>query len=103
MVLGRLIHPSSHTSNACDIFVADLFDQAGQESFRSITRSYYRGAAGPLLVSDITWRATFEHLGRWLEEARKSNANDMVNMPIGYTAHLDSKTVPAFTDRKTVV
>ena len=26
------------------------FFQAGQEAFRSITRSYYRGAAGALLV-----------------------------------------------------
>ena len=28
-----------------------IWDTAGQESFRSITRSYYRGAAGALLVS----------------------------------------------------
>merc|ERR1712154_171315 len=45
-----------------------IWDTAGQESFRSITRSYYRGAAGALLVYDITRRDTFKHLTRWLEE-----------------------------------
>eukprot|EP00923_Selenidium_pygospionis_P050628 GHVN01087605.1.p1 GENE.GHVN01087605.1~~GHVN01087605.1.p1 ORF type:complete len:223 (+),score=23.57 GHVN01087605.1:121-789(+) len=51
-----------------------IWDTAGQESFRSITRSYYRGAAGALLVYDITRRETFNHLTRWLEEVRE-NAN----------------------------
>lgn len=30
--------------------------QAGQESFKSITRGYYRSAAGAILVYDITNR-----------------------------------------------
>ena len=47
-----------------------IWDTAGQESFKSITRSYYRGAAGALLCYDITRRDTFNHLTRWLEEVR---------------------------------
>lgn len=39
-----------------------IWDTAGSESFRSITRSYYRGAAGALLVFDITRRESFQHL-----------------------------------------
>lgn len=31
-----------------------LWDTTGQEKFRSVTRNYYRGAAGALLVYDVT-------------------------------------------------
>ena len=31
-----------------------IWDTAGQENFRSITRSYYRSAIGAFLVYDIT-------------------------------------------------
>mmetsp|Transcript_1162 Transcript_1162/g.2804 ORF Transcript_1162/g.2804 Transcript_1162/m.2804 type:complete len:95 (+) Transcript_1162:25-309(+) len=31
-----------------------IWDTAGQEKFRSVTRSYYRGAAGAIVVYDIT-------------------------------------------------
>jgi Ras-related protein Rab-2A len=65
--------------------------QAGQESFRSITRSYYRGAAGALLVYDITRRETFNHLTRWLEEARQNANQSMVIMLIGNKSDLDHR------------
>jgi len=47
-----------------------LWDTAGQERFRSVTRSYYRGAAGVILLFDITRRSTFTPLQRWLDDAR---------------------------------
>ncbi|KAK4369100.1 hypothetical protein RND71_012892 [Anisodus tanguticus] len=50
-----------------------IWDTAGQESFRSIARSYYRGAAGALLVYDITK----------LEDARQHANANMTIMLIG--------------------
>jgi len=68
-----------------------IWDTAGQESFRSITRSYYRGAAGALLVYDITRRDTFQHLSRWLEEARQHAQSNMVIMLIGNKNDLEHR------------
>jgi Ras-related protein Rab-2A len=68
-----------------------IWDTAGQESFRSITRSYYRGAAGALLVYDITRRETFEHLTSWLEDARQHSSANMVIMLIGNKSDLEAK------------
>ncbi|CAK0835925.1 unnamed protein product [Prorocentrum cordatum] len=47
------------------------WDTAGQEEFRSITRSYYRGACGALLVYDVTKRATFERIRNWFQEVQQ--------------------------------
>lgn len=68
-----------------------IWDTAGQESFRSITRSYYRGAAGALLVYDITRRETFEHLTTWLDDAKAHSSSQMVIMLIGNKCDLDAK------------
>jgi Ras-related protein Rab-2A len=68
-----------------------IWDTAGQEKFRSITRSYYRGAAGCLLVYDITRRETFEHLPSWLEDCRKYSNQNITIMLIGNKCDMDSK------------
>jgi len=68
-----------------------IWDTAGQESFRSITRSYYRGAAGALLVYDITRRETFNHLTTWLEDARQHSNSNMTIMLIGNKSDLESR------------
>jgi len=68
-----------------------IWDTAGQESFRSITRSYYRDAAGALLVYDITQRESFNHLTRWLEEARANGNPNMTIMLIGNKSDLEHR------------
>jgi Ras-related protein Rab-2A len=68
-----------------------IWDTAGQESFRSITRSYYRGACSALLMYDITRRETFTHLTRWLDEAKQNSNPELVIMLIGNKKDLEHK------------
>ncbi|TCD62210.1 hypothetical protein EIP91_007215 [Steccherinum ochraceum] len=60
-----------------------LWDTAGQERFRSVTRSYYRGAAGAILVYDITSRASFANLSQWLADARALASPHLVTVLVG--------------------
>eukprot|EP01113_Clastostelium_recurvatum_P042628 TRINITY_DN691_c0_g1_i1.p1 TRINITY_DN691_c0_g1~~TRINITY_DN691_c0_g1_i1.p1 ORF type:complete len:231 (+),score=40.09 TRINITY_DN691_c0_g1_i1:52-693(+) len=68
-----------------------IWDTAGQESFRSITRSYYRGAAGALLVYDITRRETFANLSMWLEDARAHASNTMTIVLVGNKSDMEHR------------
>lgn len=51
-----------------------LWDTAGQEDFRSITRAFFRNAVAGYLVFDLTKRESFYHLSEWISEA-KSNCH----------------------------
>lgn len=43
-------------------------DTAGQERFRTITSTYYRGTHGVVVVYDVTNASTFKSIQRWLLE-----------------------------------
>lgn len=47
-----------------------LWDTAGTERFRSVSRSYYRGAAGAILVYDLASYTSFSALPTFLNDAR---------------------------------
>ena len=50
----------------------NLTDTAGQERFKAITKSYYKGSDAALLLYDITDKRTFEHIKEWIESLRNS-------------------------------
>jgi hypothetical protein len=58
------------------IKLSDVQYKAGQERFRTLSTSYYRGAHGVILVYDISSRASFLSMGKWIEEARTNAAPD---------------------------
>ena len=54
-----------------------IWDTAGQDRFLAITKNYYRGANGILLVFDVTNSSSFEHIKNWIEQI-KDEASDKI-------------------------
>jgi Ras-related protein Rab-2A len=55
-----------------------IWDTAGQENFRSITRSFYRKADGVMLMYDVTAAPSFESCEYWIAEIRQNASLDTV-------------------------
>lgn len=61
----------------------ELWDTAGQEAFRAITRSFYRNANGVILMYNLTRLDSFENLEDWLREVRTNSAPDITVLVVG--------------------
>jgi len=52
-----------------------FWDTAGQEQFRSLTRQYYRGSMGVILMYSVIDRESFDSIPKWLDDLY-SNIDD---------------------------
>ena len=62
---------------------AQIWDTAGQDRFRAITKNYYRGANGILLIFDITDRSSFEHIRNWIEQIKEEAPEQIIIYLVG--------------------
>ena len=67
-----------------------IWDTSGQERFRDITKSYFRGADAVIFIFDLTDRESFNNIDMWCEIFKETrgtefnalilgNKNDLVN------------------------
>lgn len=75
-----------------------MWDTAGQERFRAVTRSYYRGAHGCLLLYDITDRNSYNNVTNWLSDARAQAGPDTVIMLVGNKSDLQDQREVTFLE-----
>jgi small GTP-binding protein len=76
-----------------------LWDTAGTERFRSVSRSYYRGAAGAILVYDISNQQSFAQLQTFLNDARALASPQLTVLLVGNKADLaDPNSTPNLLD-----
>ena len=68
-----------------------VWDTAGQESFRSITRSYYRGSICCLLAYDITRRSSFQNCVKWLEDIQQHSYSKIIIVLVGNKSDMVDK------------
>ena len=48
----------------------ELWDTAGQERFRCITKNYFKGTDGIILIYDLTKRTTFTNVKNWMKSIK---------------------------------
>ncbi|KAL2808523.1 P-loop containing nucleoside triphosphate hydrolase protein [Aspergillus granulosus] len=69
-----------------------LWDTAGTERFRSVSRSYYRGAAGAILIYDVASHASFSSLPTFLMDARALASPNLTVLLAGNKADLTTES-----------
>jgi small GTP-binding protein len=64
-------------------YTLNLWDTAGQESYRGLTQLFFRGAEIIILAYDITSRKTFESLDEWYEISEDTINNEHIYGIVG--------------------
>ena len=68
-----------------------IWDTAGQEKFRVITKSYYRCCQGAIIMFDLNNRKSFDNLEYWMEQININTTEKPYILLIGNKSDLESK------------
>ena len=77
-----------------------IWDTAGQEAYRSITRSYYKSSTCAFIVYDITEKKTFDDVDIWLRDCRDICYKNVLIYLIGNKSDLEDKRQVTFEEGK---
>ena len=77
-----------------------IWDTAGQEAFRSITRTYYKSSTCAFIVYDISDKKSFDNIVTWLNECRDMCYKDILICLIGNKCDLEGKRAVSYEEGK---
>ena len=75
------------------IYRIQIWDTAGQENFRSITRAYFKNCVCAMVVYDITCRKSFENIQNWLQDVHDQSPETVLIALIGNKIDLEDKRI----------
>lgn len=79
-----------------------LWDTAGQEKYRSMTTSYYRGVNIIIIVFDVTNKISFEHVKDWIDNINNFAKMNVIKILVGNKIDLNDLRVISFDDGKKI-
>ena len=68
-----------------------IWDTAGQDRFRSITKNYYKGSHGIILIYDVTSLETFENVKSWVSQIHEEISDKVVIYLVGNKIDMDDE------------
>ena len=80
------------------IYRIQIWDTAGQENFRSITRAYYKNSVCAMVVYDITSLDSFHHVQNWIEDIRNQSPKTVLIILIGNKIDLEEKRAVSYDE-----
>ena len=84
------------------IFRIQIWDTAGQENFRSITRAYYKNSVCAIVAYDITNRTSFENVQEWIDEVKSQTPKEILLVLVGNKIDLESERIVSFDEGKKI-
>lgn len=78
---------------ASKIVKLQLWDTAGQDRFRTITHTYYRGAHGVMMVFALDDRESFDGLSEWINDVQRFAAAGIPVVLVGNKADCSPSAV----------
>ncbi len=74
-------------------FNLELWDTAGSEQFKSITKGYYNNSACAIIVYDITDRTSFLSIKQWIEDCKNYTNKNIIFVLVGNKIDLNFNRV----------
>ena len=68
-----------------------IWDTAGQDRFRAITRNYYKSAHGIILIYDITNKVTFDNVKTWIAQIRERAPKKVIIFLVGNKIDMETE------------
>jgi len=70
-----------------------IWDTAGQERFRTITKTYYKGAHGIILTYDVTDANSFKNIRNWIKQIEANAQTNVCKVLVGNKCDKPDRTV----------